>query len=1156
VRTYLCSLLFSATLLVASPALAQDTDLTYTQPPVVFLAIDTSGSMQWRGTGIQRDDLAGISCVLGPAEKSREIVIKEVLTGTFVNYSLNTITPNGNSSSNYIDCATPVGVHQPVYDSQLTDGLLDTYRERLRFAFGTFDSVVSNMNDGSNGGDWSYPGTTSPSPTDGYVIKNCGFSGGVPRTCDKCNCAGTCQLYSGDFTRNLCFGNVGMKSESLNPCTGNGCLLSAGAPGTPFATQNDTIQAQVLGYSSIGNTPLAGMLKDIRYYFDNHPDVAVTSSSNKFVTCRQYHTIVLTDGIPNQDCGYSNASIANPEICFRIGSCRLDSDCPMGGTTRQWFCVNNSCQNVNYNEPSLATVQRAADLHNPPSGGKPVTVHAIGFDTPTAITCNDNSVCPFGQVCLPVNATQPLGTKKCSCITDANCDVGQSCQSIAGQDVLECRLGAEITSIAAAGGGQALFASDPVTLKTALNQIFAALTPETTSRTRPASTHFTTSIATQPANGPQPGQAALFMFQGAFTVPPDSPYWRGFLRRVTVGNTGTANSPVVGPLANTPGVHGSVQFDALLNTQPSPVDDQLTPYSRKIYTYKNGLITEFTKTNIDPTDLNVGTTTQRDQIVDFVRGEVGTARAANRLGAVYHSSPVILDPPVLDLTLSSYNTYKADTQVRQRPPMVFVGSNLGMLHAFNAQTAKEEWAFIPPALLPTLQNQLIGFTWGVDATAVARDIQMSSVNVANDSKANWRAVVVVSMGYGAQATVALDVTDPVYRANNDPPFNFLWQFDQTSTNPTGKLGIPFGSAVVGTVFLDDPSRGYPFQQRAVAIVPGGKTQNVNDGQDIWVLDLSNGNILKQLPGTTGGGMTGTCSAVDDFPGSFLTRAFCGDYTGNLVRINIADQVIANWTSDTSWHSLYTAADVGVTKTPIFAAPALAFRRNGDLVVLYGNGDPNDIQSTVDNRFAIVEEIPNFDASGVITGYTASTIKLLTFPNGEKLTGTPVIFNGTAYFTTFVPAFGGSSTSCSFGQSRIWGVAFDHLDDSGNLIPQLQSQCGADGTFDGSDGQTRTTLNCLMPVGSVSFGFDVLRTPTFGYTSTVGVGPNATTTTSAAGGDLKLVFQTGTAVISPTSPLRDPTLTPAGAQSIQWGSMTLPDATSRARFLSWGKVMAN
>ena len=50
-----------AVLLLCTPALAQDIDLTFTQPPVVMLAIDSSGSMQWRGTGIQRDDLAGIT---------------------------------------------------------------------------------------------------------------------------------------------------------------------------------------------------------------------------------------------------------------------------------------------------------------------------------------------------------------------------------------------------------------------------------------------------------------------------------------------------------------------------------------------------------------------------------------------------------------------------------------------------------------------------------------------------------------------------------------------------------------------------------------------------------------------------------------------------------------------------------------------------------------------------------------------------------------------------------------------------------------------------------------------------------------------------------------------------------------------------------------
>jgi hypothetical protein len=916
------------------------------------------------------------------------------------------------------------------------------------------------------------------------------------------------------------------------------------------------------------------MLKDIRWWFDNHPDVKVTASSSNFVKCRKYYTLLLTDGAPNLSCGYSDASKNRPEICFRFGSCTTDADCPApsGGKPREWFCVanasgNRACQHVSYNEPDMsAAAQRAADLFNPPGGGKSVTVHVIGFNLPSAITCNGPSDCPLGQTCT----AHPSGGSRCSCATDANCEVGETCTDVSG--FRQCMLGGAIESIAAAGGGQAFLATDPETLRTSLNQIFSAVVPETTARTRPTSTSAVAPLSQLPSRFPQPQAEGLFLFQGAFRVPSASPYWRGFLQRTSIGNKGTADSPIIGPIEHAPGRHGTVFFDELLNTQPNPVDDQGVSYTRKIYTWKNGQVVEFTRANIAPADLGVATSTQRDQVVDFIRGEVGTAMATQRLGAVYHSSPVVLEPPVQDLPLTSYRIYQADARIRERPPMVFVGSNLGMLHAFNGQTGKEEWAFIPPILLQTLKNQLLGFTFGVDATPSARDIQLTTLNETSDPLRNWRAVVTFGLGNGGQAYVALDVTDPVWRADNNPPFKFLWQFDNTVAPSSAKLGTPYGSPEVGTVFLDDPGSGYPFQERAIAILPGGKKpvgQGIggNQGESIWVLDLATGAVLKRFDGTPGGGgMTGSCAAVDDFPGSFITRAFCGDNRGQISRIDLASPLIANWSVSENpncatgkcWYDLYQGS-VGGVQQPIFLAPTLAFRANGNLMVIVGNGDPYDLQSLDSTRLGFIEEVPSFDSGGNLTGFSAQPRKIQIFQGGEKITSSPVVANGIAYFATFIPDV---SETCSFGRSRLWGVDFDDFDSTGTctspdsgspcFIGKLESKCGPDRVIDTGDDAPGTTTFCTLSEGSVTFGFDIVRTPS--ATTFASVGQSGAPAPGEGGGSgLKLVFQTGASVVTETSNLRDPELTPPGAQKINVGSIVLPDVYSRVRTLSWARV---
>jgi hypothetical protein len=1139
---------------VVAAAGAQEIDLTYTQPPVVMLALDTSGSMQWRGGGMIRDDVAGISCALSSTEKTREIIMKEVLTGTFQGYSLTTTTANSTDSGSKTECN--VGVHSPSYTSQLSDGLLDTYRERLRFAFSAFDSVANPQNNGS-GNDWSYPGTTSPAPWDGLWSRLC--SGGSSATCSGCSCSGGssyCSTITNSYTRTFCKGNAGIRSLSGSPCTGNGCLVSAGPVGSNIATQNDTIQTKVLGLTSSGGTPLAGLLKDIRWYFDNHPDVKIDASSNNFKKCRKNFVMLLTDGLPNTGCGYSDNSANRPEVCFRLGSCTTDANCPSTGSG-SWKCVSGACQHSDYTEVDQGAAQRAKDLYNPPSSTQiSVPVHVVGFEFSTALTCNGDSDCPYGQTCQTF-ADSSTG-KRCSCTTSANCDVGESCEPDAS-GFRSCRLGGGIRSIAAAGGGQALFANDLGSLRSAVNQIFSQLSPESTSRTRVTSTSAVGPLTELPSLFPTPNKAALFLFQAAFTVPVSSAHWKGYLQRVAIGNVGSAESPVIGPINQIPGEHGTVRLDDLLNTQPRPVDDQGTAYDRKIYTYKGGTIVEFTIANITPSDLGVATTAERDTIVNFVRGEVGSARADNRLGAIYHASPTILEPPILDLPIPSYQKYRQDSKVKLRPPIVFVGSNLGMLHAFNGKTAKEEWAFIPPLLLTTLKQQLTGFTYGVDATPVARDVQFTTLDADNDPRANWHAVVVASLGEGGIGTFALDVTDPVYRVDNDPPFKFLWQWDQSNPDAENRLGTPFASPVVGTVFLSDQGAGFESQERAVVVIPGGKVPqggNSDQGRDVWILDLPSGKLLKRFEGESdAGGMTGTCAAVDDFPGSFLTRIFCGDAAGHVMRINTADPLISNWTADPHWYDLY-AGSGSATRQPIYGAPSLAYRQNGNLMMIVGSGDPFDLGDTSETRMGFVEETPTLDVGGGITGFSATQRKLLVLEAGEKLTGSPVVYNSVAYWATFIPD---TSETCTFGRTRIWGVRFDDFPE-GNFVSKLDSKCGPDGTIDTPDDAQGVTTSCLLPNGSVSFGFDLVRTPSVTLAPTGGTSGGAPTGSgggvgsgATTGGGLKLVFQTGTAEISATSNLRDAELTPPGSQRIQVGSIGVPDSTARARIISWGKV---
>src|SRR5205085_2173986 len=101
-----------------------------------------------------------------------------------------------------------LGVYTAGYTAQDGDGLVDAYRDRVRFAYSSFDSVEGSANDGSTflaTPDWSYPGTSNPSAADGFVVK---VAGSTLSSCATACRNEACQLYTGTYSRYYCVGNV------------------------------------------------------------------------------------------------------------------------------------------------------------------------------------------------------------------------------------------------------------------------------------------------------------------------------------------------------------------------------------------------------------------------------------------------------------------------------------------------------------------------------------------------------------------------------------------------------------------------------------------------------------------------------------------------------------------------------------------------------------------------------------------------------------------------------------------------------------------------------------------------------------------------------------------------------------------------------------
>ena len=86
------------------------------------------------------------------------------------------------------------------------------------------------------------------------------------------------------------------------------------------------------------------------------------------------------------------------------------------------------------------------------------------------------------------------------------------------------------------------------------------------------------------------------------------------------------------------------------------------------------------------------------------------------LGDIYHSQIVEVGPPGANTNYTStnqeayfrqkngYNNFA--NSLSQRPRTLYVGANDGMLHAFDAKTGEERWAFVPPFIAGKLPEMI------------------------------------------------------------------------------------------------------------------------------------------------------------------------------------------------------------------------------------------------------------------------------------------------------------------------------------------------------------------------------------------------------------------------------------------------------------------
>ena len=300
-----------------------------------------------------------------------------------------------------------------------------------------------------------------------------------------------------------------------------------------------------------------------------------------------------------------------------------------------------------------------------------------------------------------------------------------------------------------------------------------------------------------------------------------------------------------------------------------------------------------------------------ESLLSYLRGEYGYEdrdgndhrlyRVRERvLGDIVGSQPVFVQKPYFSFNDAGYAAFK--TAQENRTGIVLIGANDGMLHAFNADTGVEAWAYVPTMVMRNMwrladANYENNHHYFVDGSITVSDICVS--DCASDS-AVWKTILVGGLKAGGRGFYALDITDTLNPV-------MLWEF---SSADDGTVGYSYAKPIVTKRIVQD-EEGNDIEQWVVVLTSGLNNvplaraapdyyadENVGDGKGyLYLLDPVSGSVLNKI-GTGVGSTTapsglGKVSAWSESPGTnnLTQHVYGGDLLGNLWRFDIKTNAV-------------------------------------------------------------------------------------------------------------------------------------------------------------------------------------------------------------------------------------------------------------------------
>lgn len=319
--------------------------------------------------------------------------------------------------------------------------------------------------------------------------------------------------------------------------------------------------------------------------------------------------------------------------------------------------------------------------------------------------------------------------------------------------------------------------------------------------------------------------------------------------------------------------------------------------------------------------------------VNYLRGDASREGSQFRvrrhvLGDIVHSEPVVvqgaLSPRYSDAANPGYAKFR--TQQAKRGPVVYVGANDGMLHAFAgdfsvvptansvAGGGSELFAYVPSLLFngPSRRPQVDGLAalsnlTGVSATSYAHHFyvdqtpQVADVDftytaasaaaappsLSTSANADWRTLLVGGLGKGGRGIYALDITTVPAAIDATSSTAAIeqtlaadkvrWEFTEAD------MGFSYGKPLIAK------TRKYGW----VVLMTSGYNNPSGHGH-LYVIQAKTGALLETLhtPDTVGSaanpsGLGSATGYTKDIGDNTIEQVYVGDLLGNLWRFDLS-----------------------------------------------------------------------------------------------------------------------------------------------------------------------------------------------------------------------------------------------------------------------------